>query len=154
MQFELWRDLIESDRKAMARFILITGFSPDFLAGMDDAAIGSAVENMTATTDWNGMARQVALDLSADVADQARRVTKPALVIGCTHDHMVPPAHARMLASLIPGARYAEMATGHLAPVERPEELAGRVIDFLSGASAASSASSPPARAPRPSPWT
>jgi 3-oxoadipate enol-lactonase len=133
MQFELWRDLIRTDHRAMALFILITGFSPDFLSGLGHAAIGEAVNEIVADNNWAGMARQVELDLTIDVRDQARRIARSALVIGCTHDHMVPPAHARELADLIRGARYVEMATGHLAPLEKPDEFADLVLDFLQG---------------------
>ncbi|MGO4683533.1 alpha/beta fold hydrolase [Hyphomicrobium sp. 2TAF46] len=131
MQFELWRDLIRTDRRAMARFILITGFSPDFLSGLSRAAISEAVDEIVANNNWDGMARQVELDLTIDVRDQAQRIARPALVIGCVHDHMVPSARARELAALIPNARYVEMETGHLAPLEQPEEFARLVLDFL-----------------------
>jgi pimeloyl-ACP methyl ester carboxylesterase len=131
MQFELWRDLIRTDRRAMARFVLVTGFSPNFLSQMGDVAISEAVGDIVANNNWDGMARQVELDLTIDVRDQAKRVGKPALVIGCTHDHMVPPAHARELAALIPDARYVEMGSGHLAPLEKPDEFADLVLDFL-----------------------
>ena len=131
MQFELWRDLMRTDRQAMARFILLTGFSPDFLSGLGHAAIGEAVDEIVATNDWDGMARQVELDLTIDVRDQAQRIARPALVIGCVHDHMVPSAHARELAAVIAGARYVEIATGHLAPLEQPEEFTRLVLDFL-----------------------
>jgi pimeloyl-ACP methyl ester carboxylesterase len=133
MQFELWRDLIRTDRRAMAHLILITGFSPDFLSNLSDTAINEAVADIVSNNNWEGMVRQVELDLTIDVRDQAQRITKPALVIGCRHDHMVPPAHAKELAALIRGARYREMATGHLAPLEQPEELATLVLDFLHG---------------------
>jgi pimeloyl-ACP methyl ester carboxylesterase len=39
MQFELWRNLIRSDRRSMARLVLLTGFSPDFVSGLGDAAV-------------------------------------------------------------------------------------------------------------------
>jgi 3-oxoadipate enol-lactonase len=133
MQFELRRDLIRTDHRAMARFILLTGFSPDFLSGLGHLAIDTAIDEIVANNNWAGMARQVDLDLTIDVRDQARRIAKPALVIGCTHDHMVPAAHARELAALIPGARCVEMASGHLAALEKPEEFAALVLDFLRG---------------------
>lgn len=131
LQFELWRDLIRKDRRMMARFLLITGFSADFLSTMGKVAIDRAIDEITANNDWDGMLRQIELDLTLDVGDQARRIAKPTLVIGCTHDAMVPSAHARELAALVPGARYKEMATGHLAPLEKPEELARLILDFL-----------------------
>ena len=131
LQFKLWLDLIRSDRGAMARLLLITGFSPDFLAGMEYPAALQVVEDIVITNNWDGMARQVELNLKIDVRDQARRITKPALVIGCTHDYMVPPSHAHSLASLIPNARYLEIPTGHLATLERPDELAKSVLEFV-----------------------
>jgi 3-oxoadipate enol-lactonase len=136
MQFELWRDLIHSDRKSMARLVLLTGFSPDFLSGLGDAAVVENIEAIVSSNNWEGMARQVELDLTIDVRDQARRIAKPVLVIGCTHDHMVPAEYARQLAALIPGARYAKMETGHLAPLEQPARFVELVSDFLRGQAA------------------
>jgi 3-oxoadipate enol-lactonase len=133
MQFELWRDLIQSDRTLMARLVLLTGFSPDFLSRLGDAAVAETIEAIVRDNNWEGMARQVELDLKIDVTNQARRITRPVLIIGCTHDHMVPAAHARQLAALIPGARYAEMDTGHLAALEQPARFIALVSDFLRG---------------------
>jgi pimeloyl-ACP methyl ester carboxylesterase len=133
LQWGLWRDLIRTDRRAMARLLLIQGFSPDFLAGMDDPAVTRIVDEIVITNNWDGMARQVELDLKLDVRDQARRIAKPALVIGCTHDYMVPPAHSRSLADLIPNARYLEIATGHLSTIEKPDQVVRSVLDFVNG---------------------
>ena len=131
LQFELWRDLIRTDRRALARLVLLTGFSPDFLAGWSQQQIDETIEMILVTNRWEGMARQVELDLTLDIRQYVSRITQPALVIGCTHDHMVPSAHARALAASIPGARYVEMATGHLAPLERPDEFVQLTKDFL-----------------------
>lgn len=141
LEMTLWRDLIRTDRQAMARLLLLTGLSPDALSRMDAHATALAVQEIVATTHWEGMARQVELNLSLDVRDQARRIAKPALVIGCTHDQMVPPAHARGLAEMIPGARYLEVETGHLATVERPDEIARSILDFVNGGLQAGDAS-------------
>jgi Predicted hydrolases or acyltransferases (alpha/beta hydrolase superfamily) len=131
MQFDLWRDLIRRDRRAMARFLLLTGFSPDFLSGMGDDAVETAIDLLVRDSDWDGMARQIDLDLAIDVRAHARRIGKPTLVVGGTLDHMVPPAQAREVAGLIPGAHYAEMATGHLGLLERPGMVAALIRDFL-----------------------
>lgn len=133
MQFELWRDLIQFDRTLMARLVLLTGFSSDFLSGLEETLIAENVEAIVRDNNWEGMARQVELDLTIDVGDFARRITQPALVIGCAHDHMVPAAHARQLAKLVPNSRYVEMATGHLAALEQPEIFIRLVLDFLHG---------------------
>lgn len=131
LEFGLWRDLIRSDRRAMARLVLLTGFSPDFLAGLSLQEVEENIEAIVAGNQWEGMGRQVELDLAVDVSEQIKRISKPTLVIGCTHDHMVPPAHARALAATISGARYAELDSGHLAPLERPDEFVQLVMDFL-----------------------
>lgn len=131
LQFELWRDLIRTDRRALARMVLLTGFSPDFLAGWSQRQVDETLEMIMATNWWEGMLRQVELDLTLDTSPYVGRITAPTLVIGCTHDHMVPPSHARALAAAVPGACYAEMPTGHLAPLERPDEFVGLVKEFL-----------------------
>jgi 3-oxoadipate enol-lactonase len=132
LQWELWRDLIRLDRSAMARFLLLTGFSPDFLAGMAEQDVAQILQDLLATNNWDGLARQVELDLTLDVREQARRIAKPVLVIGCTHDYMVPPALSRSLAEIIPNSRYVEIATGHLSTVERPDQVAHSILDFVS----------------------
>lgn len=131
LQFKLWRELIATDHKAMARLILLTGFSPDALAAMGDEGIERATDETLAGTDWDGMARQVELDLSIDVTASIARITAPTLVIGGTHDQMVPPAHARALAAAIASARYEELPTGHLAPMEQPQAFSDLVVPFL-----------------------
>ncbi|MFH3479099.1 alpha/beta fold hydrolase [Xanthobacter variabilis] len=115
----------------MARFVLLTGFSPTFLASLGHDGIAEATEAIVSGNDWEGMARQVDLDLAIDVTVAARRIEKPVLVIGCTYDHMVPPAEARTVAAAIPGARYTEMPTGHLAALERPDAFTALIREFL-----------------------
>lgn len=131
MQFELWRDLIASDREAMARLVLLTGFSPDALSSWGFDGVDRAVQETIATQNWSGMARQVDLDLILDVTDTTTKITAPTLVVGATHDHMVPPAHSRTLASSIRDAGYTELPTGHLAPMERPDLTAAEIREFV-----------------------
>ncbi|WP_044560463.1 alpha/beta fold hydrolase [Azospirillum sp. B4] len=131
LEMELWRDLIRTDRRSMARLLLLAGFSPDFLSQMDPQTTIQTIEEIVAENNWEGMARQIELNMTLDVRDQARRITKPAFIIGCTHDQMVPPAHARGLVDMIPNARYLEIDTGHLATLERPAEIAGAILDFV-----------------------
>ncbi|KAA0020646.1 alpha/beta fold hydrolase [Salinicola corii] len=132
LSFELWRDLIHTDREAMARFMLVTGLSPDFLATMDYHTMSKATHEIVETNNWEGMARQVELNLTLDVSEHAQRITQPALVIGCTYDWMVPSPYSRQLADIVPSARYQEIATGHLATIEKPDEVARLVLDFIS----------------------
>lgn len=130
LELRLWRDLIRTDRDALARLFLLSGFSPEALAALGESGIAEALA-LAGGLRWDGMARQIELDLTLDVRAEAARVSAPTLVVGGTHDQMVPPAHARALATLIRGSRYAELPTGHLAPVERPDALADLLVPFL-----------------------
>jgi pimeloyl-ACP methyl ester carboxylesterase len=130
-QFALWRDLIRSDVRSMARIMLLGGFSPEFVARMGDDTVEDVIEQILATVRWNGMARQVELDMELDVSEQARRIDKPALVIGCTHDQMVPIHHARALAGLIKGSLFQEIESGHVVPQEQPDNLAALLFAFF-----------------------
>jgi 3-oxoadipate enol-lactonase len=69
-----------------------------------------------------------ALDLTA----QAPNVRNPTLVLCGALDQTTPPALARELAKLIPGARYEEIAeSGHCPMLEQPALLTDKVERFL-----------------------
>lgn len=129
----LWRDLARRDREALARLGLLTCFSPGWVARFDAAALEQAVAADLANNDWEGLARQIDLDLGIDLREEAARVRAPALVIGCRQDQIVPPAQARGLAEAIPNARYAELDSGHAAAIEAPEALLDLVEPFFAG---------------------
>lgn len=131
LQSELWLDLIRLDPRAFARVVLLTGFSPAFLSKLGDEQIGEWVEAICTVNRWDGITRQIDLDRRLDVSAQAQRIDRPTLVIGCTQDQMVPIEHSRALAAAIPGARYAELDSGHLAPFERPDEFVRMVLNFI-----------------------
>ena len=134
LQSRLWLDLIRSDPRTFARLVLLTGFSPEFLSGLSGAQIDEWIEGILSMNKWDGIARQIELDRTLDISEQAKRIKTPTLVIGCSHDNMVPVRHSRALASMIPDARYAELPSGHLAPFELPDEFSTLVMDFISGA--------------------
>ena len=131
LEFRLWRDLIERDRATLARLIVLTGFSPAFVSQLGAEELDDLIGLILDGNDWEGMARQVELDLVLDVAAAARRIACPTLVVGQRLDHMVPVEQARAAAAAIPGARYAEIDTGHLGLLERPGEVAVLLRGFL-----------------------
>jgi pimeloyl-ACP methyl ester carboxylesterase len=64
-----------------------------------------------------------------------RRLPQPTLVLGGDDDPIVPLVNARILARLIPNARLHVVAGGgHLFIVERADEIAGIVAEFLTSA--------------------
>jgi pimeloyl-ACP methyl ester carboxylesterase len=68
------------------------------------------------------------------------RVTAPTLVVVPSDDRLIPVAHGRRYAELIPGARFAEIGEcGHAMYFERPAEFADTTVAFLSEHSLATS---------------
>lgn len=61
-------------------------------------------------------------------------VSVPALVVWGADDGLLPASHGRRLASLIPGARFEEIAgAGHVPPLQRPREFVELVTAFAHG---------------------
>ncbi|CDM22738.1 alpha/beta fold hydrolase [Castellaniella defragrans] len=131
MQSELWLNLIRHDPHDFARLILLTGFSPAFLGRMDAAQLAQWADAVVVSNRWEGITRQIMLDTRLDIRPLLPRIAAPTLVIGCAHDAMVPKEHARALADAIPGARYAELDSGHLAPFEQPEAFLNLLAAFI-----------------------
>ncbi len=130
VQMGLWQHLAATDPPALAQVLLITGYSPEWLAPRPDRAIRQALEQTVATL-APGFARQAELDTRVDLTAQLPRITTPTLVLGATHDQMVPVHHARALAAGLPHATYVELPTGHLSIYEAPALLAEQVLAFL-----------------------
>jgi haloalkane dehalogenase len=73
-----------------------------------------------------------------EVRDALTRWEKPALVLFSDSDPIFSPAAAERMAVRIPGARPAEIVegAGHFLQEEKGEEIAGRIVRFLSEAGA------------------
>jgi 3-oxoadipate enol-lactonase len=68
-----------------------------------------------------------------DSTDTLRGVRVPTLVLVGSDDAVAPPAVARAMADLVPGAQYQIVpAAGHLAPLEQPLATTRLLADFLS----------------------
>jgi pimeloyl-ACP methyl ester carboxylesterase len=61
-----------------------------------------------------------------------RRITAPTLIVHARQDGIVPRAHAEAYASAIPDSRVVDLdGAAHLAPLERPGEVAKLVLEHL-----------------------
>jgi pimeloyl-ACP methyl ester carboxylesterase len=59
-------------------------------------------------------------------------ITVPTLVVAGEQDAIIPAGDQEKMAGMIPGARYAPIATaGHMSPLERPEEFHRLLTAFL-----------------------
>lgn len=88
---------------------------------------------LAASSPEPGLDRQIDLDIRADIGGLLPRVSAPTLVIGLTHDQMVPVQGSRRLHEAISGSRYAEVDSGHLVLFERPDDFVGLVREFTLG---------------------
>lgn len=78
------------------------------------------------------------LQLLADNNGDPGRIACPTLVVWGEEDRIIPLAHGRRLAKLIPGTRLVVIpACGHSPHEERPDELLREVLPFLEGREAA-----------------
>ena len=69
--------------------------------------------------------------LLEETAGRLREFDRPALVIWASEDRVMPPAHGRRLAELLPQGRLVELDDGYtLLPLDRPAELARLIGEF------------------------
>lgn len=79
----------------------------------------------------HAFACQVAAVMGHDTSARLPSIRIPTLVLTGREDCLVPPANARLIAELIPGAVVQELPGGHLFLAEYPDEFNRAVIDFV-----------------------
>ncbi|MEU3493016.1 alpha/beta fold hydrolase [Kitasatospora cineracea] len=127
----LWGELYASGaHDLLAEHLTLAAFGPDALQALDPAALRGAIAAVAATVP-SGTPEQVDLVRRIDVRADLARVQAPTLVITTTADPLVSPSLQRELADRIPGARTAELPTGHLPFAEQPEQWRALITDFL-----------------------
>ena len=107
-------------------------FTPGFRARAPGTVAGVAA--MLAATPEEGYAgcceAIAAMDLRGDLA----AIGAPTLVVAGADDPATPLPHARAIAAAVPHARLAVVAdAAHLANIEQPQQVAGLLLDHLSG---------------------
>ncbi|MEU2559648.1 alpha/beta fold hydrolase [Streptomyces longispororuber] len=128
---EAWRGLaVSRDRDTQARFLLPLALGPAALESLSPEALATALRE-TAETAPEGTADHVDLVIRTDTRADLPAVAAPTLVITTTEDQLIPPALQREVAAGIPGARTAELATGHLPFAENPTEWQRLITDHL-----------------------
>jgi 3-oxoadipate enol-lactonase len=106
LTFELWRRLIAADREGFIQLLALTTLSDKFFASPLAAHLDALALGILNGTNWEGLARQVELDLQVDIHAEAGRVSCPTLVVGCSHDQIV--TRTRDLCDL-PDATFSEI---------------------------------------------
>lgn len=131
---EAWRTraaiVREQGMAAVVDLVLDRFFSDAYRAG-DDPGLAQIAHGLR-QVDPEGYAAGCDALAVADLRTAASDVAARCLVLVGTEDAATPPADARALQELVPGAAYAELeGAGHLANLERPDEFARLVAVFL-----------------------
>ncbi len=127
---EVWRRLLDGDRRTLAEFLTYAATDPVRLAELTPEALGEAVENLAATIP-PGSPEHVDLVASVDTRAELPRISVPTLVVATTRDQLVSADLGRELAHGISGARLVEIDCGHAIGAEAPAEWLKVVTDFL-----------------------
>ncbi|WKV71725.1 alpha/beta hydrolase [Streptomyces sp. PCS3-D2] len=129
---DLWKALADRGEPDLAASLLVPlVLNPAVLEGLSAQEVRQLVRD-TARTLPPGQADHAALIRGADLRAEIAALDVPALVVVTTQDLLVPAGLQRELAHILPGARLAELPTGHLPFAERPAEWAALVTAFLS----------------------
>ncbi|HEX5248998.1 MAG TPA: 3-oxoadipate enol-lactonase [Gaiellales bacterium] len=105
---------------AVADSVVARWFTPSFTAARPDVV--AAIRAQLASTPPEGYAGCCEAIKDMDQRPVLPSITAPTLVIAAGGDPSTPPAHARTIAGLIPGARLEVLDRGaHLVNVEEPD---------------------------------
>ncbi len=128
---DLWLRLLDrGDYAGFAQARALSGLSPEALNALPPADLAAVLDPDPALPPA-GSAEQTALVKEVDTTGDLPRISVPTLVIATTRDQLIHPSHSRHLAEHIPGAEYAEIATGHVPMAEQPQEWQEMILKFL-----------------------
>ncbi|MGM0350408.1 alpha/beta fold hydrolase [Streptomyces sp. Adlamb9] len=127
----LWQQLYESGQHVLlAQYLTHLAVSTPVLNTLTPAQVRGGAEQ-TAAALPTGTGAQVDLVRRVDVRADLGALDVPTLVVVTTADPLIPAALQRELAAAVPGARTAELATGHLPFLEQPQRWLELITGFL-----------------------
>jgi len=115
--------------KAVAGGVIERWLTPQFRASHPQDA--QAVLTMLESSNPEGYIACCAAVRDMDQRGILKDIRVPALVVAGTYDPAAPPEAARLLASSIPGAEYAELTASHLSNIESSEDFNRNIVQFL-----------------------
>ena len=95
LQFDLWLHLARTDKIALAKLLLVSGLSREFLSAFDENTINGIIQSFVAMGDWPVIEQNIRVDLAVDVREQAKKVEAPTLPITGKYDQIVPPFYTK-----------------------------------------------------------
>ena len=91
LQFDLWLHLARTDKIALAKLLLMSGLSREYLSAFDENTIDRIAQSFVAMSDWPLIEQNIRVDLAVDVREQAKKIKAPTLSITGKYDQIVPP---------------------------------------------------------------
>jgi 3-oxoadipate enol-lactonase len=129
-----WDDRIRAVREggmaAIADAVLARWFTPAFRESQP--AEVERVRQMLLATPPEGYAACCGAIRDMDQRETIRAIRAPTLVVVGEHDPATPPAHGRLIADRIAGARLVSLPAAHLSNIEAAPAFDEAVLDFLS----------------------
>ena len=128
-----WREASGLDPPEFARRTMPLSFAPGWVDAHPaefEHALAARLDHPTPAFAWRRQydACEEFLAHGIDVG----AIAVPTLVLHGTADRVVPYANAALLLERIPGARHVALpGAGHLALLERPDEVNTAILDFL-----------------------
>jgi len=100
-----------------------------------DSALRAEIDKMAEETGAEAFVRQNrAIIGRADSRPTLGAIKCPTLMIVGEHDQLTPPTHAEEIVKGIKGAKLVTLArSGHMSPMEKPEEVTKLLVDFFAG---------------------
>jgi 3-oxoadipate enol-lactonase len=104
-------------------------FTPAFTAESQDVV--ASMRQMIANTSPDGYAANCGAIRDMDQRETISRIQARTLVIGGSHDPVIPAADVRYLADTIPDAKLVELDASHLSNVEAADAFTNALLKFL-----------------------
>lgn len=124
---EVWNGLAEKAPELLGHYSTFCAFGSPFLHARTDEQVA---QFHIPDAPSSFLRAQMQLNREIDIVDELPAITARTLVVGLTHDQMVPAHHSKELFGAIDDARYAELPTGHAVVFERPAQLFALIDEF------------------------
>ncbi len=131
LQFKMWHKLATSNPEALAEIFIYSALSPAFIDSFSNEEIEGFVAETHQSTNWQGTARQIEVDLDINLLEKAKTIKHRTLITGCLQDYILPVYHSKELAKIIQNSTYTELDCGHAAPMEKAAEYTILLKNFL-----------------------
>ncbi len=119
----------QNGMKAIASAVIERWFTAPYRSShpAEIATMQSMLENANPA----GYAANCAAVRDADLTPSLSSIKAPTLIVSGTHDPATTPADGRILAKLIPDARFAEVPAAHISNIEAQTSFNREVLSFL-----------------------